>query len=286
MGNLPPPPPSSELSKAPRSTPSPPPPAQPRPFQPTAGIRRPRDTPTVLFGEGSIVAARKRPHERPATPHAASHGKQERRKRALTSPEALQADQRQNHIHLLRLQADRMEEELKHALRVKERAGQAAHNRPKEPAAGLNPDKADRDCRPRGARNKGKNRERHRSDLGSSGGSNDTLVPGYTASGAQLPIADSVIAIMRKGWTKHILLAMLIDEYCEKVARGQAASQTVAFNDRGAIQVVDQDVKDPNRDEHSLTFAQWDQAVARLLDLIQEFLCPRDHERWSQHFKI
>ncbi|KAG9118923.1 hypothetical protein FRC07_006307 [Ceratobasidium sp. 392] len=128
MGNLPPPPPSSELSKALRSTPSPPPPAQPRPFQPTASICRPQDTPTVLFGKGSIVASCERPHERPATPHAASHGEQERRKHALTSPEALQADQRRNHIHLLHLQADRMEEELEHALRVEERAGQAAHN--------------------------------------------------------------------------------------------------------------------------------------------------------------
>ncbi|KAG8752309.1 hypothetical protein FRC12_012034 [Ceratobasidium sp. 428] len=88
----------------------------------------------------------------------------------------------------------------------------------------------------------------------------------------QLPLAETVLANMRKGWTKHIALTMLDDEYCEKVARGHVTSRSVGFNDKGGVHIVETDVKDLSRDEHSISFAQWDQAVPRLLNLIKQFL--------------
>ncbi|KAG8768096.1 hypothetical protein FRC12_005765 [Ceratobasidium sp. 428] len=273
----PPPPPSSSLSDAPPLHPVP------------AGIRHPRDTPTALFDDGDSNQGPARPNQDAARldDNGDAH---DRRKRALASPEPNDPTQRRQYLRLLEEQAERIREEL--------RMGEAINN-PEDNAGGRSQARSrvagergmatyglDRGIEGGSRADKGKNRDRRGSSSDSSDKSNDTVVPGYTASGMQLPIAETVIATMRKGWSKHIALTMLDDEYCEKVARGHVSTQSVGFNDKGSVHIVETDVKDPSRDEHAMSFAQWDQAVPRLLSLIKQHLRERDFIRWRSYFEL
>ncbi|QRV84972.1 hypothetical protein RhiJN_12988 [Ceratobasidium sp. AG-Ba] len=222
-------------------------------FDGPAGIRRPRDTPTAFFDDGGSDHARRR----------GSVAEQD---------------------------ADREEEQLDSQFdpsRPRQPGARSTMQRPPSPlpdTTALGLDRGLHDTEP--SQDKGKNRARPMSPSALSAGSNDSVIPGHTASGMELPIAENVIANMRKGWVKHIAFTTLDDEYCEKVARGHTAGHTLGFNDQGGIQVLDVDVKDPSRDEHAMSFAQWDQAVPRFLSLVKQHLREKDHIRWSKHFAM
>ncbi|QRW08607.1 Reverse transcriptase domain protein [Ceratobasidium sp. AG-Ba] len=271
------PPPSSGLSDAP---PLPGPAAPEGP----AGIRRPHNTPTALFDEGGDD--RNREHN--CGPVGAA--KPDARKCALTSPEENNPNQRREYIRLLRAQADRLEEELAtgRALAQTENPDPRSKDKqriiPKPDVASLGLDRGIRkEYRPR---NKDKNRDRSKSPSSASTDLNDSVIPGHTAAGMQHPIAENVVAIFRKGFVKHVALTTLDDEYCEKIAWGHISGHTLGFNNQGGIQVLDVDVKDPSRDKHTMSFAQWDQAVPRFLGLVRDHLRRKDYDQWRQHFEL
>ncbi|CEL52825.1 Zn_clus Fungal Zn(2)-Cys(6) binuclear cluster domain [Rhizoctonia solani AG-1 IB] len=119
-----------------------------------------------------------------------------------------------------------------------------------------------------------------------SGDTDDSIIPGFQASGVILTVPDSIIQNMKKGWHTPFSIAMLRDDYCIALASRPRKGRTIAFGDEGdeVTFAASAESFDSSLPEDCLTYEEWVQAWRRLLHLIQLYFSEPNAQRWRAHF--
>ncbi|TFK16436.1 hypothetical protein FA15DRAFT_711822 [Coprinopsis marcescibilis] len=97
-------------------------------------------------------------------------------------------------------------------------------------------------------------------------------------------ILKSIINIFRNGWSSHVSLAHLMDEYCQckNVTTLAPVEEGILFDTAtGKFTTVAKAT--PTTEELQLSFDQWYQAWRRLLSLIETYVS-EELEGWKTHF--
>ncbi|KIJ46023.1 hypothetical protein M422DRAFT_46337 [Sphaerobolus stellatus SS14] len=110
-----------------------------------------------------------------------------------------------------------------------------------------------------------------------------TRIPGLTVSGAELPIPNQIRQKFVNGWSEHVPLTYLTDAYCAKAANDPKVSQDIVTWDPISESFTTTSKTLPGDGESRLSYAEWNEAWRRLLELIRAHL-PEDYEAWKIHY--
>ncbi|CUA67355.1 Quinol oxidase subunit 1/3 [Rhizoctonia solani] len=232
-----------------------------------AGIRRPRDTPTVAgWGQSSHIST---------AIHTPSYSSQQRnqpvtlgkRPANVRSPDAENIEEREDRIKRLELALENERSLVEDARRRK--AAQEDLGPSSNPLPSLDFMLA-HSSRPRAA-------------SGASNSSTETVIPGFMAGSSELLPPESVVKNIKSGWKRGFSLVLLTDDYCRRKG-GPARHKTALTYDAATsvLTTVEDELFDPTRKEEDLTYEEWSRAYRRFLSILAQHL-PKYYERWKTH---
>ncbi|QRW11106.1 hypothetical protein RhiLY_10105 [Ceratobasidium sp. AG-Ba] len=236
----------------------PPPPQQPVAYPAPAGIRQPRDFPTEWGTDESDLTD---PPSRQRSPPGARDPRRTRllgsllegprigQKRQASPPELDPLEER-------RKRAGRLQEELDaemKAIQDMETQREKVAQRDAQPPSAMGSSmKQRREAYPEHNRNLPGRKERVPSVENNSSDSDDTVVPGYKADGADYPPPLQIVRLLKQKWNQHFSLALLRDVYCARMATSRQTGKALSSSSNEYV--------DKSLPELEMSYDEWNQA--------------------------
>ncbi|QRV82377.1 quinol oxidase subunit 1 [Ceratobasidium sp. AG-Ba] len=105
--------------------------------------------------------------------------------------------------------------------------------------------------------------------------SDDTVVPGYKADGADYPPPLQIVRLLKQKWNQHFSLALLRDVYCARMATSRQTGKALSSSSNEYV--------DKSLPELEMSYDEWNQAVWHFKPLLRKYL-PHYLECWTIHF--